>query len=790
MATFAQQRDKLRREQQARRSKAAQTSADKRRTQAENLVKKGASWVTGAKGTVLFSPWATPWTTKQRFFQAPPTLTPATRASATSEVWQTFQNRLKGLQQRSFEQDTWIKWTPKTAAQLLTTQQEVEDEAAALQLSRKKWEEEALELWEEMKVETVAAKQQAEVTKQRKEARAFLERQKAAARSQLSVSPDEVQRNPALADSAVGRIDSAAATTESKLDIQKIRIQSSLDALARARVTWDIKAMEAATLEVQAWRKALKDTNRQAISDVSSLITGLESEEQIEALAAQFWVEEATVELLAEQAQLKGKTQEAKDKIASQKTSFTNFNNLDTEQVAKISEAQSLQWDKAMWLPEGSVAQFVLWSQEALELKWDEAAAKLLELRANLSIKQSELGIKQSELWIKQFEAWLTDLPASTANVNTSLSVWDMTKFKGKTNADWSVITKPAVEWSETSEIWDWNIVLWSDFVWWLDMDWKGWQDLLAMSAIDWWEVLWIDKEWRSDFWVNVVVKDNMWRKWRFSHLQKWSINALKEWQQVSKGMNIWKIWNTWNVFPKPSAWDLESWSHVDISVTDWGKFIAAANVEALINAWKQNARWLWKEKFSQMEKIKKDFTWDNLVKSFEEQVVQWTNLLTSLSDISWPWDMAAVFQFMKSLDPRSVVRETEFEAAQKTSWVVDMTTAKIQKLIDWEFLTKGQRQDFKKLATAYMLNVSKVYDKKWNDTFNTMKIQNIPWTFMPTSMSETLKQLLRENARKESVDPDTSKTKQELIDSLSDTLSNAEFFRSWPINPNLIEEE
>lgn len=43
-------------------------------------------------------------------------------------------------------------------------------------------------------------------------------------------------------------------------------------------------------------------------------------------------------------------------------------------------------------------------------------------------------------------------------------------------------------------------------------------------------------------------------------------------------------------------------------------------------------------------------------------------NLESSLNSVTGAGDMSAIFQFMKSLDPNSVVRESEFEMAAKTT--------------------------------------------------------------------------------------------------------------------------
>ena len=65
--------------------------------------------------------------------------------------------------------------------------------------------------------------------------------------------------------------------------------------------------------------------------------------------------------------------------------------------------------------------------------------------------------------------------------------------------------------------------------------------------------------------------------------------------------------------------------------------------------------------------------------------------------------DMAAVFLFMKMLDPGSVVRESEFQAAQATAGAIDQLGIKIAQLKEGDILSPEQRKDFLKLAKDFM---------------------------------------------------------------------------------------
>jgi len=65
--------------------------------------------------------------------------------------------------------------------------------------------------------------------------------------------------------------------------------------------------------------------------------------------------------------------------------------------------------------------------------------------------------------------------------------------------------------------------------------------------------------------------------------------------------------------------------------------------------------------------------------------------------------DMAAVFLFMKMLDPGSVVRESEFKAAQGTAGAMDQLAIKIEQLKEGSILSADQRKDFLKLAKSFL---------------------------------------------------------------------------------------
>lgn len=104
-------------------------------------------------------------------------------------------------------------------------------------------------------------------------------------------------------------------------------------------------------------------------------------------------------------------------------------------------------------------------------------------------------------------------------------------------------------------------------------------------------------------------------------------------------------------------------------------------------------------------------------VKAFEEASTQFQQLATALRDTSWVWDMSAIFTFMKTLDPSSVVRESEFNSAASTAWVLNPQAIlqSLEKNIDWKFLTPQQRKDFKKIAEEFIKIKAKAYQRQYD---------------------------------------------------------------------------
>jgi hypothetical protein len=305
---------------------------------------------------------------------------------------------------------------------------------------------------------------------QRKQANDLLERKKAAIASGFSEARWTVQTwSGALAGSAIWRAESAADIISNQLESSRLTIQWSLDRLARARQSWDAAEVILASQELRANREQqqnqkiqLLQAKRQGTSDVLSVLTWKENEEDIINVAEQFGVDESLVETLSNQVKLWLVSKDNQAAVKEQENVLDFVQTLATKDLlADITSDQAKDFDLKAWLPLWTTASLVLTAQANRKLDKADKALANQKTAQEINNLKSQISTRAWDLAVKEFEAWLTNAPPSTSNVQTTLQVWDMAKFKWRTNEDWSVITRPTVEWSESSEIWDWNIVLW-----------------------------------------------------------------------------------------------------------------------------------------------------------------------------------------------------------------------------------------------------------------------------------------------------------------------------------------
>ncbi len=96
---------------------------------------------------------------------------------------------------------------------------------------------------------------------------------------------------------------------------------------------------------------------------------------------------------------------------------------------------------------------------------------------------------------------------------------------------------------------------------------------------------------------------------------------------------------------------------------------------------------------FEREAKLRGEFTKGS--KEFVDMTNAFTRINESVQEPSAAGDLALVFNYMKMLDPASVVRESEFATAQNAAGVPDIIRAQWNRLKRGERLSAPQRSDF-----------------------------------------------------------------------------------------------
>ena len=106
----------------------------------------------------------------------------------------------------------------------------------------------------------------------------------------------------------------------------------------------------------------------------------------------------------------------------------------------------------------------------------------------------------------------------------------------------------------------------------------------------------------------------------------------------------------------------------------------------------------------------RKEFTSQPWVKSFSDQAGAYSRIMKSIEDPSPSGDLALIFNFMKVLDPGSVVREGEFATAANAGSVDERVRGLYNRVMSGERLTPEQRADFADRATKLYQGASEIY--------------------------------------------------------------------------------
>ena len=98
---------------------------------------------------------------------------------------------------------------------------------------------------------------------------------------------------------------------------------------------------------------------------------------------------------------------------------------------------------------------------------------------------------------------------------------------------------------------------------------------------------------------------------------------------------------------------------------------------------------------FDDMNKFRSDYMKNDVTRDTNKVRASYNRIKASAKDPSAAGDLALIFNYMKMLDPGSVVRESEFATAQNAAGVPDRVRALYNRVIDGERMALDQRADF-----------------------------------------------------------------------------------------------
>tara|TARA_Y100000361_G_scaffold123823_1_gene116625 strand:- start:2993 stop:4078 length:1086 start_codon:yes stop_codon:yes gene_type:complete len=132
----------------------------------------------------------------------------------------------------------------------------------------------------------------------------------------------------------------------------------------------------------------------------------------------------------------------------------------------------------------------------------------------------------------------------------------------------------------------------------------------------------------------------------------------------------------------------------------------------------KQDVKDLFKYITDQENNLFSSYQSNKVVQDFDQSTQSITKLFAGLDANDGAGDVAAIFTFMKTLDPQSVVREGEFATAENSTGVFKKYWNAYNRLVKGERLTEEQREAFKEVGiNLYQQNQKAVDNVRYNFT-------------------------------------------------------------------------
>jgi len=120
---------------------------------------------------------------------------------------------------------------------------------------------------------------------------------------------------------------------------------------------------------------------------------------------------------------------------------------------------------------------------------------------------------------------------------------------------------------------------------------------------------------------------------------------------------------------------------------------------------------------FDQGQKLRKEFLGET--KDFQKQTDAYGRVVAAAKEPSAAGDLALIFNYMKVLDPGSVVRESEFENAARSGSLPARVQAAANKIYAGERLSDEMRMDFVGRAGKLYESAISLYGKRKDEYWN-----------------------------------------------------------------------
>lgn len=113
--------------------------------------------------------------------------------------------------------------------------------------------------------------------------------------------------------------------------------------------------------------------------------------------------------------------------------------------------------------------------------------------------------------------------------------------------------------------------------------------------------------------------------------------------------------------------------------------------------------------------------------KDYQKVRDSYTRVIGSTQDPSPAGDLSLIFNYMKMLDPGSVVRESEFRTAASAGSYGDRIQASVQKILSGERLSSDMRQDFVQKASVLLKGMEDQHTKRAGEYTKIALSNNLP---------------------------------------------------------------